>query len=195
MYQENRVLAEFPQMSQQEVLEKLQSEREYWEGLLAQLDEPSMLLPGVGGTEWTVKDIIAHVGAYERWMATMLGVGIEPLPPFPPDVNDYDADSRNAWFYQHFRDTPLAELQDSAREAYEGLVAGIRQLDDEQMNTLVVFGTRDGQEVFVPAEEGHTYPYPLMPLWKWIADESYEHYQQHYADMEAWIAETQATTD
>lgn len=184
-------LSEFPQMSQQDVLSKIQSERETWDGLLAQLDEPSMLLPGVGGTEWTVKDIIAHIGAYERWMAVRMGVDIEPLPPFPPEVNDYDTNSRNAWFYQHFRDTPLDELQDSAQEAYDGLVEGIRQLDDEQMNTLVVFGTRDGRDVFVPAEPDHTYPYPLTPLWKWIAEQSYEHYQQHYDDMKAWIEETQ----
>lgn len=175
-------------MSQQDVLNKIQSERETWDGLLAQLDEPSMLLPGVGGTEWTVKDIIVHVEAYERWMAVMMGSDIEPLPPMPSEVNGADTDERNAWFYTSFRDLPLDEVQARAQEAYKALLERIRAADDDTMNQLVVL-TRD--ERLAPARPAHTYPFPPQPMWKWIAEQSYEHYQQHYDDMEAWIEETQ----
>lgn len=176
-------------MSRDDLLRKVQSERDYWEGLLAQLDEPSKLLPGVGGTEWTVKDVIAHIAAYERWMAGLLGADIAPVLPFPPDLDGFDTDARNAWFYESYRDQSLDVIQDSAQEAYEALLAGIRDTDDETLNTLMVLNR---EEELVPAEPDGVYPYPPILLWEWIAQQSYEHYEQHYSAMEAWIVERQA---
>ncbi|HOA22651.1 MAG TPA: ClbS/DfsB family four-helix bundle protein [Aggregatilineales bacterium] len=178
----------FDTVSRDDLLATIQREREKWDALLAQLDEQSMVQPYTPGSEWTVKDVIAHVMAYERWIASILNPAIEPPPPFPPEVNAINTDERNAWFYQFYRDRPLDELRASAREAYEGMLEGIRRLNDEEINQYVTVSPDDR---LVPGGSGMPEQF-LRPLWKWIAEQSYEHYEQHYDALRAFVASQQA---
>ena len=54
--------------SKAEFLDTMRSERDRWEALLAEADETQMVEPGVAG-DWSLKDLVAHVTAYERGLA------------------------------------------------------------------------------------------------------------------------------
>lgn len=181
-------MTEFDTVSRDELLARTQSSREQWDAVLAQLDDASMTRPYVPGSEWTVKDIIAHVMAYEQWIASLLNPAIESPPPFPPEVNAADTDERNAWFYEVYHSRPLDELRAGEREAYEGMLEGIRQQSDDDLNTHMTV-TEDNR--LVPGGPDDPAPF-VQPLWKWIAEQGYEHYEQHIGDLTEYVASRQA---
>src|SRR3954470_11358383 len=103
-------------ISKAELLEKMQDERARWDELLERVGEERMGLPGVDG-DWSVKDLIAHVAAYEQWTAEQIKAALtgEPAPPInddPEHEEDWlDVNKRNARIYLLNRDVPLDEIR------------------------------------------------------------------------------------
>ncbi|MCW5879762.1 MAG: ClbS/DfsB family four-helix bundle protein, partial [Anaerolineae bacterium] len=93
------------------LLEKLSIERSRLEDLLSQLTPTAMEQPGVDH-EWSVKDILAHLAAWDcrgmDWIATAVG-GERPAIPEAGKTWD-DADALNAATYLANRDRPLDEV-------------------------------------------------------------------------------------
>ena len=58
-------------MNKREFIDRVKSERERWNELMARVPADLMLNPGVEG-DWSAKDILAHVMWYEREMIGML---------------------------------------------------------------------------------------------------------------------------
>lgn len=175
-------VAEVPYMSKAQLIETLEAERARWEELIAQLDEQGLIQEGVDG-DWSIKDVIGHIMGYERWMASKINPAVEPPPDFPPEVDASSADERNAWIYQIYHDRPLDEVLDGARRTFEGLVEGVRGLTDDELNAPIMM-TPQGDLASPPPDastEG------LWPLWKWVANQSYEHYPQHIDTLRSWV--------
>lgn len=80
-----------------------------WEefcGVLARLAPEQMLEPGLA-PEWTVKDLLAHLGC---WMAETVDV-LQQLRFGTWEGWDRDVDEVNAEFYQAQRDAPLSVVR------------------------------------------------------------------------------------
>ena len=56
--------------SKRALLEQIERERAFWEGLVAEVGEARMLQPGATG-EWTFKDVVAHLNGWRvrHWRA------------------------------------------------------------------------------------------------------------------------------
>jgi hypothetical protein len=76
-------------MSKIELLDWLQEEYRRWELLLDEIGPTRMDQPGVNG-DWSMKDIVAHLTAWNRWLVVRLeGAGRgepEPPPPWPAQI-------------------------------------------------------------------------------------------------------------
>lgn len=179
-------MAELPYMSKAQLVETLRAERARWEALIAQLDEQALTQEGVDG-DWSIKDVIAHLMGYEKWMASNLNPAVEPPPDFPPELDASSADERNAWIYQVYHDHSLDDILDDSRRTFEGLVEGVERLTDEQINARIMM-TEEGDLIPAPPDADTA---DLWPLWKWVADQSYEHYPQHIDTLRAWVEERQ----
>src|SRR5690242_4885224 len=76
-----------------------------------QLQEPC--LPG----GWSVKDVLAHLAWWDRWLVYTLQVdGADPARPGPPLLDqippgDRWADQLNTLVFEHNRDRELGEVQ------------------------------------------------------------------------------------
>ncbi len=122
------------------LLARLAAERA---GLLEQLiglDETTLTeVPVLDG--WTVKDLLAHIAAWDRWelreMKRILGGE-------PPDLSAIrDMDSYNAAVVAAWRDRPLTEVLAELREARAAWVAWLRTLPEEQFFLQRLFGGED----------------------------------------------------
>ena len=71
------------------------------------------------------------------------------------------------------RDRPLKDVQSKAQMIYANLVDAIESLADEDLNNPANFRG-------MPAD--------WIP-WKIIAENAYEHYQQHLPDLQVWLTE------
>ncbi|HEU0001150.1 MAG TPA: ClbS/DfsB family four-helix bundle protein [Ktedonobacteraceae bacterium] len=142
--------------------------RAQWDALISQIDEQTMLVPGVEG-DWSVKDIIAHIMWYELEMVplmqtrTFTGSELWNLPQ----------DERNEAIYQHYRDHPLHEIISQEQRAYAQALAAAKTLSDEELNDPHRFKDMPGD--WIP--------------WQILAGNSFTHYPDHIASIRTWLAQ------
>ncbi|OGO31345.1 MAG: hypothetical protein A2136_06495 [Chloroflexi bacterium RBG_16_54_11] len=127
------------------------------------LSEPAMVTPGVQG-EWSVKDVLAHLSAWEKYLLDRLGYVLTGQQPHYPVMTSWDDVHRfNAQVYAENRDRPLTSVIIEFRSLYQGVVTVIEALSDEQLN------------------RPYTYDFPddHLTLLQLIRANTYEHYREH----------------
>jgi hypothetical protein len=162
-------------MDKVEFLGAMRSERERWEALLAEVGEPWMERPGVSG-DWSVRDIIAHVTAYERGLVEWLEAASRGESVGFPVLDHPDVDYRNAAILRENEGRPLEDTLLESRRVFERLLQVVQALSEEEL----VDPKRTEWTVKPRWKE-------CRPLWKCIADDSYKHYHQHIPDIRAWL--------
>jgi hypothetical protein len=63
-----------------QLLETLKTKRYRWDMMLNAIDKARMDEPGAAG-HWSVKDIVSHVTAYERWLVEWLTAALQNTFP------------------------------------------------------------------------------------------------------------------
>ena len=149
-----------------ELLIQIRTERKRLVEVLAALTPDQMLQPGASG-EWTVKDVLAHISAWERRMLSWIGShlrGETPDVPLP-----WDVERMNAEAYAQVKDRPLAEVLKEFHRSYRDALALVESLSEEQLQTA------------------YTGTWPMGPLWTGVSANTNWHYKEHRETMEAWL--------
>jgi hypothetical protein len=108
--------------------------------------------------EWTRKDVLAHIEAWERRVVTLL----DRLRAGDPPMDQVETDERNARFYAADRNRSLVDVKTGEREAYEAMIAAIEGATDEELFDENRFAWTDGD-----------------PLAQWFRGNGDEHYDEH----------------
>ena len=151
-------------------LDTLAQERAAWDALLAEVPTTRLEEPGPAGA-WSIKDVIAHVTAYERWALRRLEIGRrgEPYERAPIDAIE-DVDARNAAYQAQDAGRALADIRAESDQVYAGLRALVEAAPDSALTDPAYFG--------LPAD--------IVP-WELIAGNGYEHYHEHIPGIRAWL--------
>ena len=163
------------QMTKAKFLETIRSERERWEELLSKIDAGKMEHPGVAGN-WSARDIIVHVTAYERGLVEWLEATRQGTAKTFADLDHPDVDYRNAAILEEKQACSLKEIEIEAGRVFERLMALVKAIPEEE---LLEAGR---SEWYVKPRWGEQ-----RPLWECIADDSYRHYRQHVGDIRRWL--------
>jgi uncharacterized protein (TIGR03083 family) len=150
------------------LLDRLRIGRGQWEAAIERLSPEELTRPSLFDG-WSVKDLVAHVGAWERTAATVISA---LLDGHSPDL-DFDAiplDELNARFFAEQHTQALDDVIAAERVAYQAL--------------LDLVETAADADLFGPQRFAWTHGAPLVD---WVAANSYEHYGEHIADMTAWL--------
>lgn len=166
-------------ISKLEFLRTMRSERERWEALLAGAREAQMVQPGAAG-DWSLKDVVAHLTAYERGLVEWLQAAARGESLVFPDLDHPDVDHRNAIIFARNRDRPLAEVLQESEQVFQRLLGLVEALSEEELTDPA------RTEWFVSPRWKQA-----RPLFKCIADDSYTHYQQHIPGIRAWLDQTE----
>jgi hypothetical protein len=161
-------------MDKQTLLAQLRAERERLDAVLATMASERLLEPGAAG-EWSVKDVIAHLTVYERWLTGWLQAARRGQLPAPSPVEDPEVDVRNRLFHALAAERPLDEVRAEARVVFEALLAEVAavseaDLDDPERTAWCVLPFWKDRRA----------------LWQAILNDTAEHYQQHLPDLETW---------
>jgi hypothetical protein len=139
---------------------------EEWEALAAvvsALDEGHIIRRDEG--EWSVKDILAHIAAWEKFLIVnqFLGLPAAEALCVPPEVVERASeDEVNAILYERNRDKPLAEVQSDWFETHRWLMSELAKLEEAQLKKAALcFGKTP------------------RPLAQWVVFNTYEHYEEH----------------
>jgi hypothetical protein len=114
----------------------------------------------------SVKDLLAHIAWYEREMVGIL----QHRALSGSELWILSSSDRNTVILDQNRSRALGEVRQEAQQVYEELVRALEAVDDVALNDAAWFRE-------MPAE--------WIP-WQLIADNSFDHYMQHVADIRKW---------
>ena len=108
--------------------------------------------------EWTRKDVLAHIEAWERRVVDLL----ERLRTGDALAEQVETDELNARFHAANQDRSLADVRSGQRAAYERILAAIDGAADEELFDGSHFAWTDGDR-----------------LADWFRSNGDEHYDEH----------------
>lgn len=152
-----------PEAEKTELLAELNREWALIERTCASLVERQMLAPGAQG-EWSMKDILAHISAWEKYLLDRLSYVMTGHPPQYPIMTTWEDVHRfNAQVYAENKDRPLASVVVEFRSLYQGVVTVIQALDPHLL------------------DQPYTYDFPddHITLRQLIWANTTEHYREH----------------
>ena len=157
----------FDSMNKTELLQQISDERRALEEVLARLSPAQMLLPGVDG-EWSIKDVLAHISAWEQRMLDWIGCYMRGEPPVIP--LPWDVERMNTEAFTVDKNKTLARVLEEFHQSCRDSLALAEHLTEEQLQTR--------------------YPdtWPMGPLWLGVAANTNFHYEEHRSDIETWLA-------
>lgn len=153
-------------MDRTELLRRVHQGRTELESALASFDKRDLTEPLLAGG-WSIKDIIAHIGFWERRMVNLYG--ILSAGDVPEDTIDGETlDELNARVFNENRLLPLGIVQVNELTAYQALVTIAETAPDADLFDPRRFAWCEGE-----------------PFANWIATNTWEHYADHVPDLRA----------
>jgi len=152
-------------MNKEDLIAKIVSGRALLEAALSRVDEERMPLI-VLHSEWSVKDLIGHLGFWENSVSLLfntLRAGKTP-EPFP------ELDALNAQVLTESRKQSLAEVRRQEKAAYQKVLALVKDATEA--------------ELFEPTHFRWTAGQPFENI---ISDNTYGHYEEHLPELAAWL--------
>jgi hypothetical protein len=134
------------------------------ERICASFSEAKMIAPGIQG-EWSVKDILVHLSAWEKYLLDRLGYVMTGQRLQYPVMTSWDDVHRfNARVYEENKGRPLNSVIIEFRNLYRGVMTVLEALDDEILN------------------KPYTYDFPDdgLTLLQLIWANTCEHYREHF---------------
>jgi hypothetical protein len=159
--------------SKAEMLQWVNDEWEALNELLARIPPAEREQPGVEGGDWSIKDLMAHVTAWEKLMVQWLqeaARGETPQRPVPGLTWD-DLDLLNQRIFDENHNRPLAEVE-----------ADFHAFHKTALETVTPWSEAD---LFTPGRYQWMGDRPLMYV---VAGNMWDHYQEHREGLEAWLA-------
>jgi hypothetical protein len=159
-------------MHKAELLTVLQERHRQWQALLEQIGPERMDQSGVNG-DWSMKDIVAHLTGWNRWLLARLQAAqrgeAEPTPPWPAHLHD---DEINAWIYEAYRGRSVREVLDETQHVHQQLLAAVEALPDDVRIEVV-----EPAFHLVWIDEQH-----------FLVGEFFDHFRDdHEPDVRAWL--------
>ena len=126
-----------------ELLQRLQEKRVDFDNLIATVPAITAEEPNLPN-DWSVKDLLAHIAAYERWMAGNIQAVNEGRAPTADELydageeldagNPFDLDTLNASIYGHFHGMSWPEIRTFAGDSYARLTEAITKAPEEDFD-------------------------------------------------------------
>ncbi len=157
-------------MNKAELLDKIRSEHQRLERLVQPMGDEEMTAPGVVG-KWSVKDVLAHISAWERllpgWLAAARA-GTTPHLPRQAYTWD-DVDKLNKVIYETSRGRKLDKVKAEFKASFQMVLREVDRMSEEDLSDPQRFAWMDGK--------------PLASL---IAADTYEHYAEFADHIQEW---------
>jgi hypothetical protein len=146
-------------------------------GLLAELDqewaniericfgmsEAEMLTSSAQG-EWSVKDMLVHLSAWEKYLLDRLGYIISGQQPLYPVMKSWDDVHRfNAQVFEQNKDRPLTSVIIEFRSLYRGVMTVLEALDEQVLSMPF----------------SYDFPDDNLTVLQLIRANTFEHYREH----------------
>lgn len=157
------------------ILAALREQFEKWETLLRSLNEEQLTTPEFD-LDWSIKDVVAHLWAWQQISTARLEAGVnDTQPAYPRWIVDSvekweeDANQVNAVTFARCHNKPWSEIHDTWRSGFVQLLETGDKVPERDLLDGSRFSWLNGYSLaFVP-----------------IA--SYDHHQEHFEKLTNWL--------
>ena len=152
-------------MNRKELIDKILASRAQLEEALGQISNERMLMVILHG-EWSVKDLIGHLGFWESRIASLFPLLKAEKTPEPFK----DIDALNSQAIDEMRTLSLADVRRLEKSAYQKILALIKEASDPELFDPDHFAWTEGrcfEEI--------------------ISDNTSGHYEEHLPELQAWL--------
>ncbi|MGB2696186.1 MAG: DinB family protein [Dehalococcoidia bacterium] len=160
-----------------ELLQRIQRSRAALEQTISQLSDAQLVAPGPS-EGWSARDHLAHLTIWEQGLAALLQ-GHPRYTTMGLDEQTYlntDEVGLNEIIYQHNKDRSLTEVLAAFQQAHQQVLAALAGLTDADL-----FLTYSHDQPDEPGEDSGA------PILGWIAGNTYDHYAEHQAWIQALV--------
>lgn len=166
-------------MTTQQFITRLLQERDKFELLLNRVGYTRrMTIKGVSG-KWSIKDMLAHILAYEQYIADRLHEILHQEPYTPcktqtaldafldefgyPDFGSplLDDDAPNAWVVEKYQNVSLEDVVAQEIHAFSSIISALESMPERLISQHNLFER--------------------------VAHNTYYHYREHVADIKRWL--------
>jgi hypothetical protein len=152
------------------VLREMSTSYAALEAILTSLDKVQYFTEGVI-QGWSIKDILAHISSWHHRLLKYLEAAVQDEePPISGPDNLEGMDALNDQFYQENKSLPLDDVLSDFRNTYQQILSIVQTMPEEALLNPQRFSWSQGE-----------------PLWKSIAGDTYEHYQEHSEQIQEWL--------
>lgn len=146
-----------------DLLAELDQEWAHIERTCAALGEDEVVASGSPG-EWSVKDTLAHISAWEKVLLDRLGYIMTGHPPQYPAMQTWDDVHRfNAQVYAENKDRPLNSVVIEFRSLYQGVMTVLQALNEDLLDQPYTYDFTDDH----------------ITVLQFIRANTVEHYREH----------------
>ncbi len=156
-------------MNKTELLEQMRAGRQRLAAALARVDEGRWLTPELPA-HWSIKDLLAHLGWWEGWIADLYATLLRGEIPYAHHLDQKAVDDLNAQALAKYHDLPLAEVRRQEEGAYQNLLSMVENAPEEDLFDPHRFAWLQGEL-----------------LAEWIINNTYGHYDEHLVDLLRWL--------
>ena len=157
-------------MNKAEILAALKKRREELLNAIEDLSQEALLESGVVG-EWSVKDLLAHISAWEAELIKLLWQVQQGQRPSSAHFSNKSVDELNAIWHQESLSRPLDRVMADFQAVRRQTARRVEAFSDKDLNDSKLYSWLKDQ-----------------PLWEWVAGDSYEHEAEHTAQILEWRA-------
>lgn len=150
-------------MTKDELTKRIRIDRARLDELVGSLDDARMVEPALE-QGWSVKDVLAHISAWELACTRWLEAAARDETPERPEVRDVDA--FNAATFAANRDRELSDVRAESSASYGAIVAAIDATPEAELANDARFG---------------------WPGWQLASANTDDHYREHIAQIESWL--------
>ncbi len=156
--------------SKQALLDTIQSAWDELNEIISGLNEEQLTQPGAQ-EDWSIKDIMAHIAAWERLAADRIHAALsgEELQ-YPPMTNDDAINAFNAQAHEEHKGLPLKQVSSEFGAAHQAFLMQIEALDESRLAENLPFDWA-GKVTFQVL----------------ISANAHWHYAEHIAAIEKWL--------
>ena len=159
------------------ILAAMREQLDRWEKVMAHLSEVQIVAPNFD-LEWSIKDVIAHLWAWQQVSIARVEAGIENREPAYPkwiveSIEDWEEDSDrvNALTFERYHEKPWSEIHENWKRGFSHLLEVASDIPEPDL--------LDGDRY--AWLHGHSLAAILIA--------SYDHHQEHYEKLARWLQE------
>jgi len=154
-------------MGKEEILTLMRREHDELVGAIQQIDQ-SLLERSFAPGEWTIKDTLAHLTAWEIYMRKWLEETLQGETPSRPaySFSQAELDKMNVEIYGENKDKPLGEVISAFENSYQLSLKAVEVISEDDLLDPDRFAWRQGN-----------------PLWHMVAANTFWHYQEHLENL------------